>query len=267
MVWLLLLALVSVFGGAWEITVAFTTDLHASLPRLPALEELLQGADLILDGGDAWEDPRHFTDEFSAWETMRWMAKNGYSAMVLGNHETYLGPRLLGRILGEASFPVLATNLRVDIPTKRWALLERKGVRILLLGVLWDLAMVWPGWEIRDPLVAILEALKDAPEYDLFLLLGHLDTERAKKLVEALPVKPALFILGHDHKMYEEPLWVQGVPIVQAGSFGKAVGLAVLSESGLKSYRLVKVPKPAELPGPPLWLFALLFLFLWGIRV
>ena len=151
MVWLLLLAFVSFSGGAWEITVAFTTDLHASLPRFPALEELLRGADLILDGGDTWEDPRHFTDESSAWETMRWMAKNGYSTMVLGNHETHLGPRLLGRILGEAPFPVLATNLRADFPTQRWVLLERKGVRILLVGVLWDLAMVWPGWEIRSP--------------------------------------------------------------------------------------------------------------------
>jgi len=267
MVWLLLLAFVSFSGGAWEITVAFTTDLHASLPRFPALEELLRGADLILDGGDAWEDTRRGTGEWEAWETMRWMAKVGYDAMVLGNHETYLGPKLLGKILSEAPFPVLATNLRADIPTKPWVLLEIKGVRILVLGVLWDLAMVWPGWEIRDPLAVILEVLRDAPEHDLFILLGHLDTERAKKLAEALPVKPALFILGHDHKMYEEPLWVQGVPIVQAGSFGKAVGFAVLSDRGLQSYRLVKVPQPATLPGPPPWLFALLILFLFGIRI
>lgn len=266
MVWLLLLALVSISGGAWEIAVAFTTDLHASSPRFPALEEFLREADIILDGGDAWEDPRHFTDASAAWETMRWMAKTGYSAMVLGNHETYLGPRLLRRILEEAPFPVLATNLRADLPTQRWVLLERKGVRILLLGVFGDLAMVWPGWELRDPLEAILEALKDAPEHDLFVLLGHLETERAKKLAEALPVKPALFVLGHDHKMYEEPLWVQGVPIVQAGSFGKAVGFAVLSDRGLQSYRLVKVPQLAALPGPPPWLFALLILFLFGIR-
>lgn len=267
MVWLLLLALVSFSGGGWEITVAFTTDLHASLPRFPALEELLHGVDLILDGGDTWEDTRRGTGAQEAWETMRWMAQVGYDAMVLGNHETYLGPKVLKSVLLETPFPVLATNLRADLPVRSWVILEVKGVRVLVLGVLWDLAVIWPGWELRDPLAAILETFGVVPEYDLFILLGHIDTERAKKLVEALPVKPALFILGHGHKMYEEPLWVQGAPIVQAGSFGKAVGLAVLSEDGLKSYRLVKVPQPAGLPGPPLWLLALAMLFLWGIRI
>ncbi|MGB9861771.1 MAG: metallophosphoesterase, partial [Candidatus Bipolaricaulaceae bacterium] len=117
---------------AWEITVAFTTDLHAFTPRFPALEPLLAQADLILDGGDAWEDPRILSDEEAAWATMRWMAKMGYSAMVLGNHETYLGPYLLGRILSEAPFAVLATNLRGAIPLRPYVLLEVKGLRILV---------------------------------------------------------------------------------------------------------------------------------------
>lgn len=45
-------------------------------------------------------------------------------------------------------------------------------MRVLLLGVLWDLALVWPGWELRDPLESVREALAEAPAHDL-LILGH----------------------------------------------------------------------------------------------
>ncbi|MGB9756942.1 MAG: metallophosphoesterase [Candidatus Bipolaricaulaceae bacterium] len=267
MVWrVLLIFLFAAQALAWEITVAFTTDLHAFTPRFPALEPLLAQADLILDGGDAWEDPRILSDEEAAWATMRWMAKMGYSAMVLGNHETYLGPYLLGRILSEAPFAVLATNLRGAIPLRPYVLLEVKGLRILVLGVLWDLAVVWPGWELLDPLAAITETLSQAPEHDLFVLLGHMDTARAKELAAKLPEKCALFILGHDHKMYEEPVWVDGVPIVQAGSRGKAVGYGKLGPDGLLEYKLVQVAELAPSPGLPLWPFLAAALFVLGLR-
>lgn len=267
MAWLLLLALVlSGPGLAWEITVAFTTDLHAHVSRFPDLVPILQQADLVLDGGDAWEDPRIFTDADQAWATMRWMAEVGYDAMVLGNHETYLGPHLLREILEPTPFSVLATNLRAPIPTKTYALLEVKGVRILVLGVLWDLAVIWPGWEILDPLEAIKATLAQAPEHDLFILLGHLDTPRAVWLAERLPQKCALFVLGHDHQLYEEPLWVNGVPIVQAGSRGKAVGLAKLGPDGLLNYQLFRIPQVAPAPALPWWPFVLLGILLFVLR-
>jgi 2',3'-cyclic-nucleotide 2'-phosphodiesterase (5'-nucleotidase family) len=267
MVWRLLLTfLFAAQALAWEITVTFTTDLHAVLPRFPDLTPFLKQADLILDGGDAWEDPRILSDEASAWATMQWMAKVGYSAMVLGNHETYLGPYLLGRLLREAPFPVLATNLRAEIPVKPYVILEVHGLRVLILGVFWDLAVVWPGWELVDPLLAITKVLSQVPKYDLFILLGHMDTARAKELAAKLPVRCDLFILGHDHKMYEEPVWVNGIPIVQAGSRGKAVGYAKLSPSGLLEYKLWRVPELAPSPSLPLWPLAVAILFLLGLR-
>ncbi|MGQ9700298.1 MAG: metallophosphoesterase [Candidatus Bipolaricaulaceae bacterium] len=267
MVGLVLLILVlAVPAWAWEITVAFTTDLHAATARFPQLAPLLQAADVVLDGGDAWEDTRRFTTATEAWATMRWMGEAGYRAMVLGNHETYLGPRLLQEILEETPFAVLATNLRAPVPTQAYAVLEVKGVRILLLGVLWDLAVIWPGWEILDPLAAIGETLAQAPEHDLFILLGHMSTPRAVALAQQLPRKCDLFVLGHDHALYEEPLWVQGIPIVQAGSHGQAVGWALLGPEGLREYRLVRVPAPPELPALPFWPVLVLGLFLWGTR-
>lgn len=265
MVGRVLLAL-AVPAWAWEITVAFTTDLHAVISRFPQIAPLLRAADVILDGGDAWEDSRRVTTAAEAWATMRWMGEVGYAAMVLGNHETYLGPRLLQEILGEAPFTVLATNLRAPIPTQAYTVLEVNGVRILILGVLWDLAVVWPGWEILDPLEAIKETLAQAPEHDLFVLLGHMDTPRAAALAQELPLQCDLFVLGHGHALYGEPLWVRGVPLVQAGSHGKAVGWVRLGPEGLREYRLEPVTEPVELPTLPLWPVLALGLFLWGIR-
>lgn len=245
---LLLATLLPLSAWSWELSVVFTTDLHASLVRLAEFRDVFAQADLVLDGGDAWEDAHRLTGEAEAWATMHEMVALGYTAMVLGNHETYLGPKLLGRILVEATFPVLATNLRAPLPTRTWALVEVKGLRVLLMGVLWDLAVIWPGWELLDPKLAIEEALASAPPHDLFLLLGHMDTERAVELVRNLAEKPALFVLGHDHEIYAEPRYVEGVPIVQAGSRGKALGILRLAQEGIQEYRIIRVPEPIPLP-------------------
>lgn len=267
MVRALLLALVfSCTAWGWEITVAFTNDLHAYFPQLAGLASILAQADLVLDAGDTWEDTRRGTGQAEAWATMTTMAELGYDAMVLGNHETYLGPRLLAQLIEAAPFPVLAANMRSDLPTRRWVVMEVRGVRILILGVLWDLALIWPGWELADPAGGARQALAEAPEHDLLILLGHMDFERAKTVAAALP-ECDLFILGHNHLFLEKPVWVGTVPIVQAGQHGQAVGLAKLTEEGLASYALIRQPAPAALPSSlPLAALALLLFALWPQR-
>ncbi|MCX7750220.1 MAG: metallophosphoesterase [Candidatus Bipolaricaulota bacterium] len=246
---LLLALLVSVSGSAWEFTIAFTNDLHAYSERLLGWAPVLAQADLVLDAGDTWEDTHRLTGAREAWATLRAMAELGYDAMVLGNHETYLGPQLLGELLAAAPFPVLATNLRSPLPTREWALLEANGVRVLVLGVLWDLALVWPGWELREPLAAIREALARAPARDLFVLLAHLDWGKLEALARALP-ECDLVVSGHNHRYLEEPAWVGRVPIVQAGGRGQAVGLVSLGPDGLVRYRLLR-PAGARLEAAP----------------
>lgn len=268
MVWAVLLALCFFWAGqGWELTVVFTTDLHTSVERLMEFKELFLNADLVLDGGDAWEDTHRLTSEPEAWATMRRMAELRYTAMVLGNHETYLGPQVLQRILAETPFFVLATNLRAPLPTKPWAVVEVQGLRVLILGVLWDLAVIWPGWELLDPHHALEEALAVAPAHDLFVLLGHMDTRRAMELVRKLSRKPALFVLGHAHGVYTKPLYVEGVPIVQAGSRGRAVGFLRLGPDGIRHYEILRPRETLPLGVPQttvavVGLFALLVL-LW----
>jgi 2',3'-cyclic-nucleotide 2'-phosphodiesterase (5'-nucleotidase family) len=244
----LIAAAIAIPGGAWQLEVAFTNDLHVALPRLPQIAPLLSQADIRLDAGDAWEDLYRLTDVGEALALAREMHRLDYAAMVLGNHEMYLGPEL-ARVIREAGFPVLATDLITDLPVRKYVLLEANGVRVLVLGFLWtDLPWpLWPHLKLVDPIQAAREALASAPEHDALIFLGHMPLERAKRLAAAFP-ECDLFILGHDHIWLEEPVWVGGVPIVEAGHRAGAVGLVTLTDRGI-SYRLVRTPKPRPLPG------------------
>lgn len=247
MVRFLLLAILLTWGFCglgWELIVAFTNDLHTALENLAALEPYLSGADLVLDAGDAWEDMYRMAGPAEALDTARWMREVGYDAMVLGNHDSYLGP-FLPQALGAAGFPVLGTNIRGIPGLAPWILVRRKGLRILILGFLGPKRGVyfayplWPKAELLDPAAAAREALGKAPERDLLIVLAHMELPDAISLARALP-ECDLLVLGHDHLFLEEPVWAGKVPIVEAGHRAQAVGIAVLGPDGLVDYRLAR---------------------------
>jgi len=232
---------------AWELVVAFTNDLHVAMESLPALEPYLRGADLILDAGDTWEDLYRLTDISRAEEITRWMEEAGYDAKVLGNHDAYLGPALL-ELLPRVGFPVLGTNVRGIPGIAPWTVVERKGLRILILGFLGPKRDVyfpyplWPKAELLDPVAAAWEALEKAPEHDLLIILAHMGLKDAVSLAWRVP-ECDLLILGHDHLFLEEPVWAGRVPIVEAGHRAQAVGIATLGPEGLVDYELVRLEK------------------------
>lgn len=131
---------------------------------------------------------------------------------------------------------------------------------MLVLGVLWDLALVWPGWELLDPLASIRSTLAEAPPHDVFILLAHLDVSRAQALAAHLP-ECDLLILGHHHLVLESPSWVGHVPIVQAGHRGEAVGIVTLTESGLANYTVHRQATPVR--PRSVWPAVVLLLLVW----
>lgn len=233
----------------WELKVAFTNDLHVALGNLSALEPYLEEADLILDAGDTWEDLYRFTGIGEAREITRWMERVGYAAKVLGNHDAYLGPALL-EFLPEVDFPVLGTNVRGIPGVAPWVLVERKGLKVLILGFLGPKLDVyfpyplWPKAEVLDPVASAREALDRAPEHDLFIVLAHMGLRDAVALAEAIP-ECDLLVLGHDHLFLEEPVWVGTVPIVEAGHRAQAVGVVTLTPDGLVDYELIRTGRKA----------------------
>ncbi|MGC9530515.1 MAG: metallophosphoesterase [Candidatus Bipolaricaulaceae bacterium] len=249
-------------AGGWELTVAFTNDLHVAQAGLARLGPFLAGADLVLDAGDAWEDLYRLTGVSQASAMADQMGRLGYQAMVVGNHELYLGPALR-RIISQAPFPVLAANLAGDLPVRRSVLYEVRGVRVLILGLLWEEYpwSLWPRLRLEDPLAAAAEVLAAAPPHDVLILLGHMDLDRAELIAAALP-QCDLFVLGHDHLWLRSPVWVGEVPIVQAGHRAGAVGWVRLSPEGV-DYELREVaPVPVSAPAP-LWWVVLALALLW----
>ncbi len=241
---------VSLPSLGWELRIAFTNDLHVALENLPALEPYLEGADLVLDAGDTWEDLYRLTGLSAAEEITRWMNRVGYTAKVLGNHDAYLGPALT-ELLPEVGFPVLGTNVRGIPGIAPWALVERKGLRILILGFLGPKRDVyfpyplWPKAEVLDPVASAREALERAPDHDLLIVLAHMSLRDAIALAESLP-SCDLLVLGHDHLFLEEPVWAGKVPIVEAGHRAQAVGIVTLGPEGLIDYELIRTGKTSR---------------------
>jgi len=251
---LLLVPVVSLSAGGWEVTIAFTNDLHASLERLAEIAPLLAQADLVLDAGDAWEDLYRLTGLGEAFTMAQRMGELGYAAMVLGNHEMYLGPSLI-QVMGAAPFPIVVTNLEGDLPVQKFLIVDVKRLRVLVLGFLWEEYpwSLWPDLKMLDPIQATRRVLAEAPPHDLLIFLGHMDIERAERLARAFP-ECDLFVLGHDHLWLEEPVLVGNVPIVEAGHRAGAVGLVRLTDQGL-TYELVRTGSAVSLSS--FWLPAL----------
>lgn len=266
MVWIIVFFVgISLSAGAWELSIVFTNDLHAAVDRLDAWSEVIRGADLALDAGDAWEDLTRLTGLGEAWATARRMGELGYDAMVLGNHDLCLGPPLLD-LIKASPFPIVVTNLVGNLPVKHWLLWERNGIKVLILGLLWTRCPwpIWPDIGLRPPLQAVRAALSAVPDYDVLIILGHMELAEARLIAAQVP-ECDLFVLGHNHLLLREPIWVGKVPIVQAGHRANAVGYVRLSEKSF-SYELIEASKKISLPNfwaPTILGLGAMFLFHW----
>ena len=97
------------------VTIFHTADLHnrltpAAARQLAELKHQHPGS-LLLDAGDAvaaW----NLTYRLRGEPILRIMAEVGYSAMAMGNRESHPFRNALARKLRDASFPVLAANIR-----------------------------------------------------------------------------------------------------------------------------------------------------------
>lgn len=185
----------------------------------------------------------------------------GYDAATLGNHEFSNGLGLLRRALGQARFPIAATNLdretangrRPFLP--RHLLLQRDFVdqdgkahrlRIGILGFLPPQTALWERRHMAGKLTArgILEAARLAiPQLrragaDLVIALSHsglgLDQgdQPAENISCALCEMPGIdaVIAGHTHQLYPRPNATgPNRPMVMPGFFGSHLGLIDLT--------------------------------------
>jgi len=238
-----------------------------------------EGTTLVLDAGDFMMGTLFPSLEKETGFQLRLMKTMGYDVVGVGNHEYDFGPEWLASVIdasskrgeipdvliGNAVFDkednrddsfenLLSTNI-----VGRKLIMTKDGVKIGIFSVFGeDAVRVSPNAEPVTFSRQISFAKKMVKELTdekcgFIICISHsgvlidkngrwagADVELAEK-VKGLN----LIIGGHSHTMLNQPLIVNGIPIVQTGEYGKYVGRLALIYSGgdikIDSYRLIPV--------------------------
>jgi 5'-nucleotidase / UDP-sugar diphosphatase len=214
---------------------------------------------LVLDAGDFLMGTLFPFLEKSTGFQLELMKKMGYDVVTLGNHEFDFGPEALAGILSKSytNGPtplIVASNLSFSEKEKEddalktlfdqnilkpYLVIERNGLKIGIFGILGynaihDAPLARPV-HFEDPVKSaqkFAHILKETEKVDLVICLSHSgvnkdengdwcgeDVELAKKVPEI-----DVIISGHTHTLINDQLVVNGIPIVQTGSYGMGLG-------------------------------------------
>jgi 5'-nucleotidase/UDP-sugar diphosphatase len=242
---------------------------------------------LLLDAGDFSMGTLFHTAFMTEAAEIRLMAAMGYDAMTLGNHDFDFHLDGLAKTLrvaraAEKRLPVMVasnvvfstegkgdSNLREafrEYPVTPYAVLERRGIRIGLFGILGKDAQTDTPFAkpvtFADPVETskkMAAILKEKEKVDLVVCLSHAGTSRVKErsedenLARAVP-EIDVIISGHTHTILPKPIVVGKTIIVSSGSYGTYLGRLTLDfAKGIGAipagYELIPVVK--DIPDDP----------------
>jgi 5'-nucleotidase len=232
-----------------EVTILHTNDIHGreeALSRLSALARQLrteaeeQGRKvLFFDGGDAADRRFRTTSATKGVAFYSIMNAMGYDAQTMGNAISLpYGPQSMKAVAQRANFPILAANCRNDgepLPEGLHEYVKFSLSPQVTMGVL-GLTAPWGNlyelFDLRLPdfiQVArrIVEQFKQEGVRPI-VVLSHLGLEDDRRLVEAVPGID-IIIGAHTHHLLPEGEEFQGVLIVMAGDYARALGRVELS--------------------------------------
>ncbi len=241
-----LILVLTVFGTVFgeTITILYTNDLHTRLSRLPGIAAQVErirataaGPVLLFDVGDTWQDYR--IPIYAVWganRTEEWMNNLGYDAMALGNHDLYYGADRLAALSQTAKFPILCANLKAVSgfapPFTPFTFVRAGELHVLVIGLITDEYLPYldyPWLTYVDPAEALTDVLtREGKKADIVVVLGHLPVQDAVRIVEEVPGVD-VFLTGHSHELTREPVRVGDTIILQAGAFGRYLGVLTLA--------------------------------------
>lgn len=246
-----------------ELTILATNDFHGALEQVdterdsqrpiggaPSLTATIAreratnpDGTLLLDGGDIYQGTA-LSNLTEGRASIDYMNDAGFDAAAVGNHEFDWGVPVLIQRIGQAKFPMLVANMRERATGKlpEWAkpyvVLERKGVRVAVIGLITpdtpNVTMpenVAP-YEFLDPAAVANELIPELvpAKADLAVItthhggsMGDDGTLRGEvvEMSEAIHGETAI-VAGHTHQIMHG--YVDGVPVVEAGSSGRWLG-------------------------------------------
>lgn len=228
-----------------------TNDFHGSLDqaRFEKLRALREDVDIYLDNGDAIKAGNLAIPlrEEPVWKRL---AELRCTASVLGNRETHILETAFAAKLKGVGHPILCANVKrrdnsVPIlqssnpPILPHLVIQAADYRVGIVGVM--VAMVTGRMATQkasaflwdDPIqTAISEAEKLRGEVDVLIALTHIGVRQDGVLAEKCDLFD-LILGGHSHTVLDQPLIVDGTPILQAGSHGRYAGVYEWSPDGL----------------------------------
>ncbi len=246
---------------------------------IAAVREERPGSTLVVDGGDCLMGTLFHALEPETGFQIPLMKKAGYDVVAMGNHDFDFGPAAFAGILRKAldrgEIPVILCGNAITDPRdpaddpfeeavadqliRRWVIKEVNGVRVGLFSLLGEDADDSAPYAVPIKFEKNIRAAKAIVSElrgegcDIVICLSHSGVTRDKKgnwagedVQLAEKVRGIdMIISGHTHTRLDEPLMVNGVPIVQTGSAGMNVGRADITYTGsgitLDSYRLIAV--------------------------
>ncbi len=168
------------------------------------------------------------------------MNKLHFDATAVGNHEFDMGQELQNKRRLQATFPFISCNIDASNAVVKqpepFVILKAGKLKIPFLGIIQlgenGLPDSHPsrleGVKFTDGIAKAKEFVYLKDKYGMLICLSHLGVETDEKLAAAYP-QFDLIIGGHSHTTMKEPMMVNGVMIVQAGSGLKFVGKTTLT--------------------------------------
>ncbi|MCL2065283.1 MAG: 5'-nucleotidase C-terminal domain-containing protein [Candidatus Cloacimonetes bacterium] len=241
---------------ALELTIFHTNDHHGSLfsywyeiyevaglaERVSLIRQLTESHEnvLLLDAGD-FNTGVYESNLFRAEPDIIAYNLIGYDALTLGNHEFYGGLERIRQQIEWADFPMLSANIftlegeLVGLPYTTFTM--QNGLLVAVFGLTTTHKQLHNDFVVKNDIEIALELVPRLREKaDIVIALTHLgiydlgvdELYGSIRLAYNVPGID-LIIDGDSHTVLEEPAYVNGIPIVQAGERGKYVGKAELS--------------------------------------
>jgi 5'-nucleotidase / UDP-sugar diphosphatase len=242
-------------------------------------KESNKGMTLVLDAGDFMMGTLFPSLEKKSGFQLRLMKEMGYDVIGIGNHEYEFGPEWLASVIrtsaqnGEIP-PLLIGNAKFDDKDSRDDALEKEfsedlirskivlnkdGIKIGIFSILGKNAVkVAPKaapvtFEKQTSFAKKMVKELRSEKCNIIICISHSGVTKEKNgewggedVELAREVKGIdLIVGGHTHTRLDQPIIVNGIPIVQTGEFGQFVGCMKLSYSSeklkIESYRLIAV--------------------------
>lgn len=207
--------------------------------RIRQERERNPGGTVLLSAGDMFQGTP-VSNLFRGAPVVEIMNALAFDAMALGNHEFDWGQDVLKGLAAKAAFPFLSATA-VDyagctVPgVLPYAFLERKGIRIAVVGVSTpDTPYTTKrehveGLTFPDPAAALPELIRRVRSEGahVVVVLSHLGFDEDRKLASSVPGIDAI-VGGHSHTAVTTPVRVGGTVVAQAGSHGMYLGVVQL---------------------------------------